>query len=83
VQDRLVSLQFMVGNAKTIPKGIPVRGLETPEDLEKRKTPAGTGSLIIPNVEKIDASEFILELIAYGYELVDAFQQERTHKEGG
>ena len=83
MKDRLVSMQFMVGNTKVIPKGIPSRGLVSPADLEKRKTPTGIGCQIIQNVEKINISEFVHELVSSGYQLVDAFQEERNHAEGG
>lgn len=83
MRGRLVSLQFMLNNTKVIPKGIPSRGMETTENLEKRTSHASIGSLIIQNVEKIDVSALMLQLVSSGYQLVDAFQQERTHEKGG
>lgn len=73
---RLIALQFSFSNPDVIPQSVRHRKPETPEEREERKSHA-TGELIIPLTENCSIAEFLGELEAAGYEMVDAFYKER------
>lgn len=73
---RLVALQFSFSNPDAIPPSVKHRKPETPGEREERKNHT-TGELIIPPTENCSVAEFLGELEAAGYELVDAFYKER------
>jgi len=77
---RLVALQFRFSNPDVIPSSVKNRlGRETREEYEKRKSHS-SGVVVIESTEKkYSLVEFLGELEAVGYELVDALYQERPH----
>ena len=79
--DRLVTVQFSLSNRSAVPEEENLfREKETPEGLEKRSNPTGVGRQILQNVEKFNIAPIVPDLIAAGYQLVDAFAQERIHE---
>lgn len=73
---RLVILQFAFTNANAIPRGIQHREREAQGEREVRKTRMD-GRMVIEPAENCSLLQFVHELEAAGYELVDAFYQER------
>lgn len=73
---RLIAIQFSFSNPNAIPPSVKHRKPETLEEREERKSHA-TGKLIIPPTENCSIAEFLGELEATGYEMVDAFYKER------
>lgn len=73
---RLVSLQFSFSNPEAIPAGVKQRAQETVEERVERKSRT-SGTMIMEPTENCSLVEFIGELEATGYELVDAFCKER------
>lgn len=73
---RLVSMQFSFSNPEVIPGMVKRRGRETQEERVERKNRA-SGIMVIEPTEKCSLAEFLGELEALGYEMVDGFYQER------
>jgi hypothetical protein len=73
---RLVALQFSFSNPDVIPPTVKRLGRETPEERVLRKSRA-SGVMVIEPTERCSLVELLGELEAAGYEMVDAFYQER------
>lgn len=73
---RLVTLQFSFSNPEAIPAGVKQRAQETIEERVERKS-RSSGTMVMEPTENCSVAEFIDELGAAGYELVDAFCKER------
>lgn len=74
---RLVILQFSFSNLKLIPTCIPQRAKETTEGFVARKS-AIRGEQIVQETHGVSVLSFLLSLVSYGYQLVDAFSIIRT-----
>lgn len=75
---RLVILQFSFSNPDALPKSVKRVARENLVASNKRK--GSTGFVVIPPTEKCSILEFLGELESAGYELVDAFSQERINR---
>jgi len=73
---RLVALQFSFSNPDVIPTTVKCQDRETPEERVERKNYLG-GIMVIEPTEKCSLVEFLKELEAAEYEMVDAFYKER------
>lgn len=73
---RLVALQFSFSNPDAIPATVKRQDRETPEERVERKNHS-SGVMVIEPTEKCSLVEFLGELEAAGYEMVDAFYKER------
>ncbi|MEK7120417.1 MAG: hypothetical protein AAB824_02655 [Patescibacteria group bacterium] len=73
---RLVALQFSFTNPDAIPTSVKRRSPETQEERVERKS-YSNGIMVIEPTEKCSLAEFLGELEAAGYEMVDAFYKER------
>lgn len=81
VSARLVSLQFSFSNPAVIPPSVKHQPQEREEARNERKSRA-TGKLIIEPTEDVSLKWFIRELEGAGYEMIDAFYQERINPKG-
>jgi hypothetical protein len=73
---RLVALQFSFSNSDAIPVSVKHLDRETQEERMERKSYL-SGVMVIKPTEKCFLAEFLVELEAAGYEMVDAFYKER------
>ncbi len=73
---RLVTLQFSFSNPDVIPMTVKRQYRETPEERAERKSHS-SGIMVIEPAEKCSLVEFLGELEAAGYEMVDALYKER------
>ena len=73
---RLVALQFSFSNPDVIPATVKRQDRETPEERVVRKSHS-SGVMVIEPTEKCSLVEFLGELEAAGYEMVDGFYKER------
>jgi hypothetical protein len=73
---RLVALQFSFSNPDAIPATVKCQDRETQEERVVRKSHS-SGVMVIDPTEKCSLVEFLGELEASGYEMVDAFYKER------
>lgn len=73
---RLVILQFSFSNPDVIPATVKRQHRETPEERAVRKSHP-SGVMVIEPTKKCSLVEFLGELEAAGYEMVDAFYKER------
>ena len=73
---RLVALQFSFSNPDTIPATVKCQERETPEERVERKSHS-SGVMVIEPTEKCSLVEFLGELEAAGYDMVDGFYKER------
>jgi len=73
---RLVALQFSFSNPDAIPASVKRLNLETQEERMERKNHS-SGVMVIEPTEKCSLAEFLGELEAAGYEMVDGFYKER------
>lgn len=73
---RLVALQFSFSNPDAIPATVKRQDRETPEERAVRKSHS-SGVMVIEPTEKCSLVEFLGELEAAGYEMVDGFYKER------
>lgn len=73
---RLVALQFSFSNPDVIPATVKRQDRETPEERVGRKSHS-SGVMVIEPTEKCSIEEFLEELEAAGYEMVDGFYKER------
>ena len=73
---RLVLLQFTFSNSDAIPPTVKRRQPEVRAERDVRKG-RSDGKLMIEHTERCSMLEFVNELEAAGYELVDAFHQAR------
>lgn len=73
---RLVMLQFSFSNPDAIPATVKRQDRETPEERVVRKSHS-SGVMVIEPTEKCSLVEFLEELEAAGYEMVDSFCKER------
>lgn len=76
---RIVKLQFSFSNSDVIPASVKRVARETLDEMIERKGP-GAGVMVIQPTERCSILEFIEELEASGYELVDAFYKARIDK---
>lgn len=76
---RMIILQFSFTNAGVIPKVVRRLPKETIEERIARKSYPGGGAMVIEPTENCSLSEFLGELEAAGYELVDAAYEERIN----
>lgn len=75
---RLVALQFRFTNSSVIPFSVRHLDQESAEEYAHRKSRTD-GFMFIEPTPKCSLVEFLRELEAAGYELVDAFYQERPY----
>jgi hypothetical protein len=73
---RLVVLQFSFSNPDAIPSAVKRQDRETSEERVVRKSHS-SGIMVIQPTEKCSLVEFLGELEAAGYEMVDGFYKER------
>ena len=73
---RLVALQFGFSNLSVIPASVKRLDRETTEERNECKNHS-SGTLVIEPTENCSLVEFLGELEASGYEMVDAFYKER------
>lgn len=73
---RLVAIQFSFSNPDVIPSSVKRLNRETQEERVERKNHS-SGVVVIEPTEKCSSVEFLGELEAAGYEMVDAFYKER------
>lgn len=73
---RLIALQFSFSNPDVIPASVKRLDRETPEERNERKKHSN-GTLVIEPTENCSLVDFLGELEAAGYEMVDAFYKER------
>ena len=76
---RLIILQFSFTNSGVVPQMIKNVGRETLYGYNIRKSRLTNGIMVIEPVENCSLSDFIEELKDAGYEMVDAFHQERIN----
>jgi len=74
----MVVMQFSFSNAKLVPIWISPHKKEIPEERTERKKHI-SGELFIEQTENCSVLEFVKDLGKSGYELVDAFSQERIN----
>lgn len=73
---RLVALQFSFSNPDAMPSAVKRLDRETQEERVVRKSHS-SGVMVIEPTEKCSLAEFLEELEAAGYEMVDGFYKER------
>ncbi len=73
---RLVALQFSFSNPNAVPQVVKRAERETPDEWNERKSRA-SGTMVVEPTENCSIVEFLGELEAAGYEMVDAFYKER------
>lgn len=73
---RIVMFQFNFTNPNAIPPSVKRLGKESNEEHTERKG-RSTGVMVITPTEKCSLVEFLGQLEATGYEMVDAFYKER------
>lgn len=73
---RLVTLQFSFSNPEAIPAGVKQRAQETVQERVERKSRT-SGMMVMEPTKDVSLTEFLGELEAAGYEMVDAFCKER------
>ena len=73
---RLVALQFSFSNPDAIPVSVKRLNRETQEERVERKNHS-SGVMVIEPTEKCSLVEFLGELEAAGYEMVDGFYKMR------
>jgi len=77
----LISIQASFSNRRLVPDSIPARQAETAIESISRKL-VKTGELVIDPIPNCSLEQFVGQLEAAGFELVDAFSQERVnHKD--
>lgn len=77
---RYVTLQFSFAHAKAVPAAMTRHSEpETFAQSNERKTHS-SGTMIIEPIENVSLGQFVRELVGAGYELVDAFCQERLDR---
>lgn len=77
---RMVGFQFSFSNPTVVPSVLKRLSQETKEESVDRRSRA-TGVMIIEPTEQCSLLSFLGELEAEGYEMVDAFYQERVDDE--
>ena len=80
-RSHLVALQFSFSNPAAIPSSVKQRSPEAVEDRNERKNRC-SGRRFIEPTENVSLVWFLRELEASGYEVVDAFYQERLNPKG-
>ena len=73
----IVMLQFSFSNCKAIPISVKRLNRESKEERVQRKIHPSNGVMVIEPTEKCSLAEFLGDLEAAGYELVDGFYKER------
>ena len=77
---RLITLKFSFSNLGIVPSSVKRLGNETPEGRDERKK-RSDGVLAIRPVQNVSLVEFLSDLQLSGYELIDAYYQQRLSKE--
>lgn len=72
----LIGLQFSFSNSDVIPPSVKHQKKETPEESNKRGS-CSSGNLIIKPTENCSLVELLNKLEVAGYNMIDAFYQER------
>ena len=75
---RMVTLQFSFSNPDAVPQTVKRSEQETPDERNERKSHS-SGVMVIKPTERCSIAEFLGELEAAGYEIVDAFYKERIN----
>lgn len=73
---RVIALQFSFSNPDAIPASVKRMSRETQEERVERKS-YSSGVMVIEPTEKCSVAEFLGEIEAAGYEMVDAFYKRR------
>ena len=73
----MVMVQASFTNPDVIPNGVKAREPEKKEESAERRTRA-TGTMVIEPTDKCGFMDFVLDLESAGYQLVDAFYQQRV-----
>lgn len=76
---RLVGVQFNFSNPTIVPSTIELRRQETMAEQRKRKDRPNDGCMVIRPIDAVSIEHLVTDLESFGYQLVDAFSQERPH----